>query len=835
MKPKPDFGVEKYLEKPGHLREKTNRLIEMAAGFLDDPAMKDMDTKAREILDQYHAVSKVYIRGKCSLQALEDLVGENTKRLIELFRTAKWQWMTRNDSSMRELYERGQKLESLGTAMKLFTQYSTDEAMLNIEMNKTPEQIESERYCIDCGYNDLRNFVFSWIVSAYQLEDEEYGQLEEMFDSEFVDVYTKRLLVAAVMLSAIEFYEDRKLSLLYKLYQNHSDLVVRQRALVAVIMVGLKHPYSPQLGTIVSDMAKDKPTCLAIFDIQKVVQMSETVDSDGHKALGTMLKGVFSSTAKELTDQLNEEGFLDEEIQVPESLEQECKSDFEGMLDLQSEGTDIYFCQFKYMKKLPFYQSVYNWFMPYYYENSALASVRERLKPKEDFFKVLPYVSNLCDSDVYTMALSSAMDPEGEDFAEIEKLPFFDEEAEDGEDYDIYGYGGDSDDEGQEGFAHVDNEDGVNEALRRKYQEVFDPNRKLSDSERKQEEMECRHKFIHDLYRFYVLSPMKGSLFNPFEANSEMPFVCQDCCKDGIFEKMRIALGRFGILRLDAGFAYKVLPKNQNPVSNTNEMRAAACCSLGKYDEAISIINDYCHGGGKPEVYLRMALECYGAMDSPKLIDILHQLQKIEKDREQLLKYKLKELDFYLTHEMEKEALALAYTLDNEYRMNEKVECRLAEALMFSKPYQKKNLRLAADLVEPHLDGFRQQFQRMGLEYNPEASGDSEETRKKMTALFSIMLKQLSGEIDRAWQCYKDRIHGICTWILDGRAEAEDELIGSCQFTERSKIDVFRFKDRELDLLHSFGISQEEVYGMSERIMDPILQLRKNYGRKQQE
>lgn len=829
MKTRPDFGIEKELEKPGNPREKAYWVLEMASGLSGDSIMKELDTKVRGFLEQYHVTSKAYIEGKYSPQALEELFGAYTNSLIELFRTTKWNWMTHNDSTLYALYERGQKVESLGAAIEQFTQLSTDEAMLNLEMNKTPEQIENKRNQIDVKVNDLRNIVFSRIVSAYQLKDEGCGQLENLFDSELVDVYTKRLVVAAVMLNAIEFYEDRKVSLLYKLYQNHPDLVVRQRALVAVIMVGIKHPFSPQLGTIISEMAKDKATCLAIFDIQKVVQMSKTVDTDGHKAVGTILRGVFSSAAKELTNQLNEDGVFDEEIELPEDVEQDCKSDFEVMLDSQTEGVDIYFTQFKHMKKVDFFHSLYNWFMPYYYENSALSAVRERLKTKEDLFKILPYVSNLCDSDVYTMALSAAMDPKGQNFMGLDKLSLYGEEDEDDEEYED---DEDWDDDEQDELAHDEKGYTMNEALQKKYQEISDPNRKLSKAEREKEEMECRHKFIHDLYRVYVLSPMKDSFFNPFDANKNTPFVCQDYYKDSIFEKMRIALGRFGALRRDFEFVYKVLPKVEEPASELNQMRAAACCCIGKYDEAMSIISDFYHGGGSQEVYLQLHLDCYVQMDSPKQIDILHQLEEIEKDTEKRFMYKLRELDFYLSHNMEKEALSLAYTLDNEYPKREAVECRLAEALMYATPYQKQNLHRAKDLLTPYMNGLKQQLQRMGLMDKPDGTEDSEEMKKKMTALFSIMLQQLTGKIDRVWQSRKGRAYGICTWILDGQLEAETQLIESCQFKTENRIDVFKFKDKELDLLLSFGISQEEVYMMSERIMEPLLQM-KNHGRKQ--
>ena len=845
---RPEFEIEKFLEETANPRAKAMALKRLATPFVDEPVMNMVLDDADQFLERYHKLSKEYLENGFDDQQFAEMGAEFSEWFNKVFRFGKWRWMVANDSTIHALNERGEKMGSLLSAMDQLVQLSADEAMLNLEMNKTPEQIEKERTPIQVKLNELRNVVFSWIASSYKFQDEEYEQLEALFNSEMIDDYTKQLLVAGLMLSAIEFYESGKSVLLYKLFQYHSDMVVRQRALVSLVMVSIVHQYDPELKKIIADMSKDKATRSAFLDVQKVMHLMETVEEDSEKAVGTMLKGMLTSASKDMADHLNEEGVLDQDIEVPLDMEHEFESGIKDMLDSQMEGVDIYYNQFKGLKKIGFFHSLYNWFVPYYFENSVLAPVRERMKSKANLLKVLPYVSNLCDNDIYTMVLSSEMSDDTPTYSTT-KIERVDDEEDDAyeDDEDFEDNEGFEDEEGfEDGEAYDEEDDFLNEdivhngeamsggtmeeLLRKKYEEITDPNRKLTDAELYKEEREFRHKYIHDLYRFYYLAPMRSSFTNPFRENMDKPFVIQDYFKGSAFDQVRLSLARFAVRRQDYGFIYEMLLLVENPTAEQVFMKAMSCYGTSDYEEALSLIKGLYDKGESPNACMHMMLDCYEQMGSHEAIEFYHQLEADEEDVDKKRQLKLRELDFYLFHDYEKEALSLAYTLDNEFPKVEAVECRLAEALMYLKPYQEQNVRRAKQILAPYIHDFKQQLTDMGL---MDKSDDPEDVKKKMATLFSVMLKQMTGNTDRDWERRKNRAYGLCVWILDGPLEAEHHLLESAKSSDKEfelGTRIFHFKDRELDLLHALGIRQEAIYLMTERIMYPNFHL-KDYGR----
>lgn len=860
---RPEFEIDKYLERPGSPKAKVFALIKMCALHEDEnPIMKEVKDQAMDLAVKLATFSKGFVTNNGISDAeLSSFVSDFNKQINTLLRYGKWGWMTEEDHTFHALYLRGQKMDSLSAAMDQLVQLSEDEAMLNIETSKTPEQIDNERTEIDKKLNEWRNILFSWLVSSYSLSEEDYDLLKKLFYSEIIDAYTKQLLVAALMLSAIEFYEVDKVNLLYRLSQTHSDMMVSQRALVGVVIVGLMHQNEPEIAKMISQLGDDKVMRSAFLDIQKVMHLMESVVEDSDKAVGAMMKGVLSSASVDMAEQLNEEGILEQDIEVPLDMEKDFKMSLKKMIDSQNEGVDIYYNQFKNMKKMAFFHSLYNWFMPYYYENSALDPVREHMKSKADLFRVLPYVSNICDNDVYTMALSSIVqdgsptysmsstsiervddddendsdedpdeDPEDALFETLEdhKADSDDQEFDDDED--------DEDSEGEESKAYssnIMNDKMMTNALRMKYAELTDPNRQLTDAERYSEEREIRHRFIHDLYRFYFLSPMRNSFVNPFRENEERAFIIQDYFKESKFDKVRLSLARFAARRQDFGFLYEMLMLVENPTTEQTYMKAMACYGTGEYEEALKLIKNLSENGESPIASLHLMLDCYESMGSKKVIEIFHLLE--EKEPESKFDLQLRELDFYTSHEFVNEALSLAYTLDTEHPKQEAVECRLAEALMYAKPYKKVNIQRAKDLLAPHISNTKQKLKDMGCF---EKSNDPEEMKKKMATLFSVMLNQFAGNVDRDWECRKNRAFGLCTWILEGPQEAEGHLSDS--FRGRDKvhelgISVFQLAPNENALLLAHGITQEAIYLMMVQMESPDLDLEEYDGDQQQQ
>ena len=77
------------------------------------------------------------------------------------------------------------------------------------------------------------------------------------------------------------------------------------------------------------------------------------------------------------------------------------------MMDMQKQGSDIYFGGFSKMKTFPFFNDLCNWFAPFNAAHPALGAARERLAGST-FLNNLMENGPFCDSDKYSFALAIA-------------------------------------------------------------------------------------------------------------------------------------------------------------------------------------------------------------------------------------------------------------------------------------------------------------------------------------------------------------------------------------------------------------------------------------------
>lgn len=88
-----------------------------------------------------------------------------------------------------------------------------------------------------------------------------------------------------------------------------------------------------------------------------------------------------------------------------EEDEPEDGRDVDETVEMLEDGADIYFTQFRETKKLGFFHSMYNWFMPFYFESPLYLSVQEMAGDKERNLHLLLENGTACDSDRYSLLL----------------------------------------------------------------------------------------------------------------------------------------------------------------------------------------------------------------------------------------------------------------------------------------------------------------------------------------------------------------------------------------------------------------------------------------------
>ena len=146
------------------------------------------------------------------------------------------------------------------------------------------------------------------------------------------------------------------------------------------------------------------------------------------------------------------------------------------MMDMQKQGSDIYFGGFSQMKRFPFFSDMVNWFTPFYLNHPALRSVINKLGDTK-FLNTLMERSNFCESDRYSFAFALEQ--------VISQLP-----------------------------SDIKEVMGSDVALG-----------PLAESDDREDAISIRRTYLQDLYRFFRLYPTAKDFINPFEDNGKSDFV----------------------------------------------------------------------------------------------------------------------------------------------------------------------------------------------------------------------------------------------------------------------------------------------------------------------
>ncbi len=267
---------------------------------------------------------------------------------------------------------------------------------------------------------------FNFLVANEKTEGETFTLIEEIVLDEKTPWYAKSLVVTALTLSLLLFFDIAKVRLLYKCYLTNQEQIW-QRALVGLFLVF--YVYNNRIGLytetdeILSGLKRD----------QKFTERYETV----------IIQFIRSINTDKLTQKINKE-IIPEVTKLMPGIRDKMKADsrtsddkvFEdknpdwsdyfkenpGLLDkladiskLQLEGSDVFLNSFAMLKSFEFFNTLSNWFVPFYRQNSSISGLSSKY---ESEFKMKTFASGLerapfmCNSDKYSFCLSISSMPE---------------------------------------------------------------------------------------------------------------------------------------------------------------------------------------------------------------------------------------------------------------------------------------------------------------------------------------------------------------------------------------------------------------------------------------
>ena len=410
----------------------------------------------------------------------ESLYSSLLQRLYRITADLEISWRCRNVSayvnSFRVIDHLNTSHDFIRTVLEAFV---SDIAMLSLQPEETREQKTAELYE---RHHSFMNRLFNSLWTSCQWTDDDCTFYTELLLSPTVVSTDQQVIVSAISLGAMNQFDINKLKTLVNVYQKATDEHVRQRALVGwVLSVFEGMDIFPEQDAIVRKLCENPAITKELLTLQIQFFYSKDAEKDNDKIQRDIMPDIMRNS--NLT--IGRLGIMEKEEDTIESIlhqdadekrMEQLEEKVRKMMDMQKQGSDIYFGGFSQMKRFPFFSDMVNWFTPFYLNHPALRSVINKLGDTK-FLNTLMERSNFCESDRYSFAFALEQ--------VISQLP-----------------------------SDIKEVMGSDVALG-----------PLAESDDREDAISIRRTYLQDLYRFFRLYPTAKDFINPFEDNGKSDFV----------------------------------------------------------------------------------------------------------------------------------------------------------------------------------------------------------------------------------------------------------------------------------------------------------------------
>ena len=370
--------------------------------------------------------------------------------------------------------------------------FVSDVAMLSLLPESTRQQRQTEIYD---RHQQFVNRLFNALWTSCQWTEEDSVFYTDLLLSPTVVSGDQQIIASAISLGAMNQFDINKFKTLVSVYRRASDEYVRQRALVGwVLSVFEEMDIFAEQDAVVRELCSDSSITRELLTLQIQFFYSQDAEKDNDKIQRDIMPDIMRNSnlavgrlgiIEKEEDALENILHQDAEDRRMEQMEEKVRK----MMDMQKQGSDIYFGGFRQMKRFPFFNEVVNWFTPFYLEHPALRPVMRNFGDS-NFLRILMDKGNFCESDKYSFALA---------------------------------------------LEHIINQLPENMKEVMESEDVLGP---LAATEDPQDAVSIRRTYLQDLYRFFRLYRSSGDFINPFEDNGKGDFVA-----DTFFFTYRIFMG----------------------------------------------------------------------------------------------------------------------------------------------------------------------------------------------------------------------------------------------------------------------------------------------------
>lgn len=773
-----------------------------------------------EIEKRYDDLYHDYIDGKLKHRELYNLAQTLDLDTDNIFGKVRHAWILANEPTFVALNKRALKLTSFDEVQETFEKFATDEAMLNLKVGFSEEQIDEERQKIQEQLNAYRNMVFSYIMVTDDWNEDFILAIRSIIDSDLVDPYTINMIVSAVSLSCSVFMVPEKIGLLLRLFKSAGSCSVRERAFVGFVFSVITNPAeSDACWRAAAATVTDDVLLAACVDLQRQMRLCLTSKKDSKEMMHSVVKTMFSTFTQDLAEKLKDRGKvgLDEFTADGEDPEEAIQGAFNYMLNSEDIGVDVYYHQFANQKCFGHFHSLYNWFVPFYVRNSTLKSVRGVMNQHRNFVNNLLKGASMCDTDLYSVILSlnntskefiKSLDVAPENM--VSGPVFYDEEDEVEKEQN-------TEESVEDETDSTEAKDSENVTL---LDSVMEHEENLSEEKKKKRAIRVRHRYVQDLYRFYTLSPMRKAFDNPFEVQKEIPFMTTGLFAKPEYDKYRLSLARFSAKRGDFAFVSRILRNLSQYTEEEQMMLALAYYSEKNYSDALDYVCDILEVNSKYKAAYELKLKIEEKCEDENAFSTLDEIIKLETDKDKQFKLQLKKIDLSLKFHRFNEALQLAFLLDEQHPKEEQIECRLAFSLLFTDSEGDKNIDRAMALIEPYIQKCQEDEMKKLLQADLKDI-DQEHVEQMFMKMLSTMMKKVSHSVDHRWESMKYFYYGLCILVKEGGAVAVSYFDEAANYAACFGGDVDEYGLLEMgEWLDKRGIAPIELEFMTKKVTE---------------
>ena len=288
--------------------------------------------------------------------------------------------------------------------------FVSDVTLLELE---PPHTVNERRKNLYQQHNQLMTDLFAHILIADLWTDGQGEAIEQLLLSPTIDSADQQLIVSAMTLAAINCFDMVKFRTLIHVYQQSTDEYVRQRALFGwafSIDDDIEEQLFPEVRMLIEQTLQNPNYMKELIELQKQVFYCMSADEDRNTIEKEIMPELLKNQQKMQQrdeQELTEESLLDD-ILHPDAEEQEIEkleSSFRRMIDMQKQGSDVYFGGFSQMKRFPFFNEISNWFTPFDTHHPGVAHVWKKFGNVKFLTGILQY-GPFCNSDKYSFLLA---------------------------------------------------------------------------------------------------------------------------------------------------------------------------------------------------------------------------------------------------------------------------------------------------------------------------------------------------------------------------------------------------------------------------------------------